>query len=66
MKDQHPIVTVMGPGRTLSQGPTILPLDVRGFVPSDMHGNVAIDAGGVIITGKPVPSIRRGDHEAPA
>ena len=57
----HPYVTLQGPGLTLSQGPSRHPLDVRGFVPSDMHGNVSIDLGDKIIAGKPVPSFRRDE-----
>lgn len=53
-----PIVTIQLPGRILAQGETVEPLDTRGFIRSDMHGNVAIRDGATVLVGKPVPKIR--------
>lgn len=46
-------------GGVIAQGITLEPLDVRGFVKTDMHGRLAIDCGGKIVVGRPVHSVRR-------
>lgn len=54
----HPIRTVIGPGATLSQGPTVEPADPRdpAHVKPDMHGKVAVRTGEhTIAVGRPVP-----------
>lgn len=56
---KHPIVSVLMPGGVIGQGPTVEEADVRrGSLPTDMHGNLAIDACGSIAVGKPIPSMR--------
>lgn len=56
---KHPIVSVQIAGGVIAQGPTVDEADVRrGNLPTDMHGNLAIDAGGQIVAGKPIPSVR--------
>lgn len=47
-------------GGIVAQGYTLDPPDPRGFVKTDMHGRLAIDIGGKIIVGRPIPSVRRG------
>lgn len=56
-----PICCVIVAGTIIAQGRVVEPLDVRGFIKSDMHGRVAIDVGGRIVVGYPIPSVRRGD-----
>ncbi len=46
-------------GGIIAQGTTLEPPDARGFVKTDMHGRLAIDIGGRIVVGKPIPSVRR-------
>ncbi|AEI70898.1 hypothetical protein [EBPR podovirus 2] len=46
-------------GTITAQGTTLEPPDARGFVKTDMHGRLAIDIGGRIVVGKPIPSVRR-------
>lgn len=46
-------------GAVTAQGTTLEPPDVRGFIKTDMHGRLAIDVGGKVVVGKPIPSIRR-------
>lgn len=56
---KHPIVSVLLPGGVMAQGPTVEEADTtRGSLPTDMHGNLAVDASGAIAVGKPIPSIR--------
>lgn len=55
----HPIVTIKLPGRGLAQGETVRPIDELGNIPSDMHGVVQINAGGAIVSGKPVLRVGR-------
>ncbi len=60
MTDERPIACVArAGGRTIAQGPVTCGVDVRGFVKTDMHGSVSIDAGGVEVVGKPINSVRR-------
>lgn len=47
-------------GGIIAQGMTLEPPDPRGFIKTDMHGRLAIDIGGKIIVGRPIPSVRRG------
>lgn len=46
-------------GGIIAQGATLEPPDARGFVKTDMHGRLAIDCGGKIVVGRPIPSVRR-------
>lgn len=46
-------------GTITAQGTTLEPPDARGFVKTDMHGRLAIDVGGKVVVGNPIPSIRR-------
>lgn len=56
---KHPIVSVELSGGVIAQGPTVDEADTkRGSLPIDMHGKLSIDAGGKIVAGKPIPSIR--------
>ena len=48
-------------GGIIAQGATLEPPDARGFVKTDMHGRLAIDCGGKIVVGRPIPSVRRCD-----
>lgn len=59
----NPIVTIQLPGLGLAQGETVEPLDPRGFVPSDIHGNIAIRDGATVMVGKPVPKIRKNEGQ---
>ena len=59
----NPIVTIQLPGRILAQGETVEPADERGYVRSDMHGNVAVTDGATVWVGKPVPKIRNEGRE---
>lgn len=58
---QFPMVCVIVAGSVIAQGRVVEPMDVRGFIKSDMHVRVAIDIGGRIVAGYPIPSVRRGD-----
>lgn len=59
MTDEPPIACIArAGGRTIAQGPVTSGVDPRGFIKTDMHGNISIDAGGVNVAGKPVPSRR--------
>lgn len=63
-EDDRPIACIArAGGRTIAQGPVTSGVDVRGFIKTDMHGCVSIDAGGVEIVGKPLPSIRKEPSE---
>lgn len=58
---RHPIVAVLMPGGVIAQGPTVDEADTRrGSLPTDMHGNLAVEASGTIAVGKPIPSHRGG------
>lgn len=63
--DPHPIVTVSGPGLTLSQGPTVDPADTRrGGLPTTMSGHLQVRTGDTQTAwGKPVPKVRRGGDD---
>jgi hypothetical protein len=50
-----PIITVEGPGRTLSQGPVAGEINPHSGAPKvDMHGLLAVDLGDKIAVGKPI------------
>ena len=59
----HPIVTVSGPGLTLSQGPTVDPADTRrGGLPTTMSGHLQVRIGETQTAwGVPVATVRRGE-----
>ncbi len=59
------IRTVEWPGLTLSQGePTDRWRRIGEVIDKlDMHGRLAVEAGGKIAVGWPVPSVRRGEGD---
>lgn len=57
----HVIACVQTAGDVYAQGLTLGPMDRRGFIKTDMHGRLAIDIGGRIVVGRPIPSVRRRD-----
>lgn len=56
--NKHPIVTIQMAGRILAQGETVEPAE-HGYIPSDMHGNVAIRDGDRVLVGKPIEKVRK-------
>lgn len=59
MTDLHPIVTIRWCSSIYVQGPTLEPMDRRGFVKSDMHGRVGIRLGNETYWGRPIEQVVR-------
>ena len=57
----HPIVTVLVSGSVTAQGPTVQEADVRrNSLPTDMHGNLAVQTGQhTVAVGRPIQKVRK-------